>query len=312
MILMIDQNKRPLVSIIVPVFNGEKYIIDCICSLAAQTYKPTEIIIVDDGSTDDSIAVAKSLNIDNLSIIEGEHKNLPSARNRGIVHSRGTFIGFCDVDDIWLPEKLQYQMDVFTNDPEIDICFTDVICFSHNGERFFGKNKLKRCRAINMKKRNQLELLLYQNLVVPSTIVVRKNIFDRIGLFDETLHTCEDWEFVLRAAALESSIKYLDTITVRYRLHNFNMSSNASAMHKGRMDVLNKIFQLKPTIENKFRKKALAMAYVVSANAFYKQGDYQKFIECVQKVWQIDKIQLTSKTIRRYLKAIFKRKYLFK
>lgn len=309
---MDEQNVRPLVSIIVPVFNGEKYIQECLCSLTAQTYKPTEIIIVDDGSTDGSTAIAKSLKLNNLKVVAGEHNNLPSARNKGIIHSRGDFIGFCDVDDIWLPEKLQLQINILLNEPEIDMCFSNVICFSLNGERFFGKNKLKRCRAINKNKINQLELLLHQNLIVPSTVVVRKKIFDSIGLFDETLHTCEDWEFVLRAAALNMSIKYLDTITVRYRLHDSNMSSNALAMHKGRMDVLTKIFQMKPTIDSKTKNKALAIAYIVSANAFYKQTDFEKFGDCVKKVWHFDKTQLTSKVIRRWMRVFLTKKVLSK
>lgn len=303
------QHHQPLVSIIVPVYNGERFVKDCLKSLSAQSYKTTEIILVDDGSTDNSVSIAKSLNLDNLLIVTGDHRNLPSARNKGINNSKGDAIAFCDVDDIWLPEKLKLQMTVFFNQPGVKMCFSDVICFSQNGERRFGNDKLRLCRAINKCKESQFKLLLNQNLMVPSTLVIKKEVIDCIGLFDETLNSCEDWEFVLRAAALDVSMMYLDEVTVRYRCHESNMSSNASAMHNGRIAVLDKIFQIKPNADNRIKTKALAMAHKVSANAFFSQRNYKEFYNCVLKIWQLDKSQLSIKIVRRFIKALINRKF---
>ncbi len=306
---MDNEYTQPLVSIIVPVYNGESYIKECLYSLSKQSYNEIEIILVDDGSTDNSLPIAKSLNLKTLSIVIGEHKNLPSARNKGIINSKGEFIAFCDVDDIWLPDKLKLQMTIFKKQPEIEMCFSDVICFSKVGEKRFGKDKLQLCWALNTNNSDKFNLLLHQNLMVPSTLIIKKNAINRIGMFDESLNSCEDWEFALRAAALNIQMKYLDEVTVRYRLHLSNMSSNAAVMHKGRIDVLNKIFRIKQDIRNKSRNKALAMAYKVSANAFYAQRNFEQFYHCMKKIWHFDKRQLSWKIVRRYIKALLSRKF---
>lgn len=295
---------QPFVSIIVPVYNGEKYIKECLYSLSGQSYKAIEIIVVDDGSTDNSINIAKSLNLNNITFVIGEHRNIPSARNKGINNSKGDIIAFCDVDDVWLPDKLELQLATFKDNLEVKMCFSDVIRFSRAGERRFGEYKLRLCRALNKSKQQQFELLLKQNLIVPSTLILKREVFDKIGLFDEELNVCEDWEFVLRAAALGIPMVYLDKITVRYRCHDSNISSQTNAMHNGRISALNKIFQIRSDATDRARARAYAIAHRVSANAFYSECNYKEFHNCVNKIWNLDKKQLTFKTVRRYIKAL--------
>jgi glycosyltransferase involved in cell wall biosynthesis len=115
--------KLPLVSCIVPVSNGERYLREALDSILAQTYRPTEIIVADDGSTDTTPAVATCYG-DRIRYVKQDNAGAPTARNRGLRLARGEFVAFLDSDDLWHPEKLERQMRRFEARPELDHCVT--------------------------------------------------------------------------------------------------------------------------------------------------------------------------------------------
>ena len=115
-----------LVSVVIPVYNCESYLGESIQSVLDQVYRPIEVIVVDDGSTDGSPAVAQSFVTPELRYVYQPHSGLSAARNKGISHSQGSFLAFLDSDDLWLPRKLTLQLEAFHSDPELDMVFGQI------------------------------------------------------------------------------------------------------------------------------------------------------------------------------------------
>lgn len=180
----------PLVSVIIPTFNREKLVARAIESVLAQTYPHFELIVVDDGSTD-ATAVLLARYADRMRVLRRDHGGVSAARNCGIRAAAGWLIALLDSDDYWMPEKLAYQVDVFVRHPEIMIGQTEEI-WIRNGVRVNpGRRHQKKSGLI-------FEQSLPLCLISPSAVMLRRSLFDEIGLFDESLPACEDYDLWLR------------------------------------------------------------------------------------------------------------------
>ena len=180
----------PLVSVIIPTFNRGWIVREAIDSVLAQDYPNFELIVVDDGSTDDTNAILRAYG-DRLKVIEQSNSGVSAARNRGIEASGGELIAFLDSDDYWLPQKLSIQVAYFSQHPPADICQTEEI-WIRNGVRV---NPGKRHRKLSG---DIFEPSLDLCLVSPSAVMMQSYVFDRFGLFDEQLPACEDYDLWLR------------------------------------------------------------------------------------------------------------------
>lgn len=180
----------PLVSVILPTYNRETFLKCAIESVLSQTYPHYELIVVDDGSTDSTPEILEAYR-DRIKVIHQENKGVSAARNSGIKIASGNYIALLDSDDYWLPEKLNSQIRFFQSQPQALICQTEEI-WIRNGKR------------VNPKKRHQkysgmiFEKTLPLCLVSPSAVMIQKTLFDEVGLFDETLPACEDYDLWLR------------------------------------------------------------------------------------------------------------------
>jgi glycosyltransferase involved in cell wall biosynthesis len=180
----------PLVSVIIPTYNRGWILRDAIDSVLGQTYADFELIVVDDGSTDRTPQILDAYG-DRLRVIRQANQGVSAARNRGIGESSGPLIALLDSDDIWLPKKLSVQVDFFNKNPAALICQTEEI-WIRNGLRV---NPGKRHRKPSgMIFERSLELCL----VSPSAVMVRRELFAKVGLFDENLPACEDYDLWLR------------------------------------------------------------------------------------------------------------------
>ena len=178
------------VSVIIPTYNRAWIVRDAIDSVLGQTYTDFELVVVDDGSTDRTPEILDSYG-DRLRVIRQANQGVSAARNRGIGDSSGSLIALLDSDDIWLPEKLAVQVDFFNRNPAALICQTEEI-WIRNGLRV---NPGKRHRKpTGMIFERSLELCL----VSPSAVMVRRELFGKVGLFDESLSACEDYDLWLR------------------------------------------------------------------------------------------------------------------
>jgi glycosyltransferase involved in cell wall biosynthesis len=183
-------NQYPLVSVILPTYNRDVFISRAIESVLSQTYPAFELIVVNDGSTDNTACVLNSYG-ERINVIHRDNGGVSAARNSGIRCAAGDYIALLDSDDYWLPEKLAEQTAFFQSEPDALICQTEEI-WIRNGKR------------VNPKKRHQkfsgmiFEKSLPLCLVSPSAVMIRKSLFDEVGLFDETLPACEDYDLWLR------------------------------------------------------------------------------------------------------------------
>jgi glycosyltransferase involved in cell wall biosynthesis len=202
---------RSLVSCIVPVFNGERYVCEALASILAQTYRPLEIIVVDDGSTDDTPATVARF-ADRVVYVRQAHAGPAAARNRGLAASKGEFVAFLDADDLWHSEKLTRQMARFAAQPGLELCITHVRKFwipelEHEKERLLAHPSTQE-----------------QPGYVCQCLVARRSVFDKIGTFDVSLSIGEDTDWFLRAADQGLTIEVLPHLLVYRRMHQDNLS----------------------------------------------------------------------------------------
>jgi len=180
----------PLISTIIPTFNRCEFLMEAVRSVLNQTDENLEIIVVDDGSTDDTQKNLAPL-FNRIKYVYQENKGPASARNRGIYESRGELIAFLDSDDLWMPEKLKKQRQLFEKDSSLMIAHTDEI-WLRNGVRVNQMKKHKKAGG------DIFERSLDLCLVSPSAVMMRRMIFDAVGLWDDNLPFAEDYDLWLR------------------------------------------------------------------------------------------------------------------
>ncbi len=214
---MIDK----LVSIIIPTYNRSILLRETLNSVLNQTYQNFEILIIDDGSTDNTEEMIKSFHEKRIKYIFQAHTGLPaSGRNVGLRHVKGEYIAFLDSDDLWLPRKLEIQIKFLNLMPEI-------LIIASNGVFFPTKPFIK---VIDIKKNTTISFkqLLENNIIINSSVLMRKDLISEIGLLDEdrNLKYGEDYEYWLRISQLkDSSILILKDVMVKYR-DNGDISKN--------------------------------------------------------------------------------------
>ncbi|MGA9236278.1 MAG: glycosyltransferase [Desulfobacterales bacterium] len=210
----------PLVSIIIPTYNRAWIVRDAIDSVLGQTYADFELIVVDDGSTDRTPQILDAYG-DRLRVIRQANRGVSAARNRGIGDSSGPLIALLDSDDIWLPEKLAVQVDFFKRYPSALICQTEEI-WIRNGLRV---NPGKRHRKPSgMIFERSLDLCL----VSPSAVMVRRELLEEVGLFDENLPACEDYDLWLRVGCRFPVYLIDKPLTIKRGGHEDQLSRQSS------------------------------------------------------------------------------------
>lgn len=194
------ESQPPMISAIVPTYNRAEVLPIALNSILAQTYKDFEVIVVDDGSTDSTGAVLKPyLERPNFKYIFQENKKQAAARNRGISEASGKYIAFLDSDDFWYPKKLELQLRILEDNPEIGMVSSNQLLFDPEGIKIG-------IRYPNFASQNVYrDLLLRKFYCSVQACLVRLQVFESIGLFDESLgDSLEDWELSLRIARVYS------------------------------------------------------------------------------------------------------------
>ncbi len=206
-------NNNPLISVMMPTYNNAKYIKQAIESIYAQNYDNIEIIVVDDGSTDNTKEILQQYK--DIKYFYIEHKGISVARNTALENAKGEYIAFLDSDDYWLPNKLNTQMQYFKDHPDCEIVFTKY-------ENFFEDEKLKTNKRAMHEK--MMEKFLKQYL--PSSII-KKELFEKYGNFDENFSGVEDTEFLYRLLKKGVSISHIipEVFYIR-RIHGQNVTLN--------------------------------------------------------------------------------------
>jgi glycosyltransferase involved in cell wall biosynthesis len=271
---------KPLVSAIIPNYNYARYVGEAVESALGQTYPNIEVIVVDDGSTDNSLEVLEQYR-DRVKIVRQENSGVCAARNRGVAESKGEYIAFLDADDIWLPEKVFVQIrELHTSDKAV---------FTNCGMQLINVEGEPIVSVVNGKSGDvTISMLSFDEPVTvgtASTGMVSRKMFDFVGGFDSRLSTAADWDFCYRMAKLGEFI-FNPHILVKYRIHGSNMHSNVSRMERDVLLAWAKAFDgSDPEIEA-LRRRSYGNLHKVLAGSYLKQGDYGGFLRNVIKsIW---------------------------
>jgi glycosyltransferase involved in cell wall biosynthesis len=208
-------DNHPLVSVIIPVFNGEAFLAQAVDSARRQTYRPLEIIVVDDGSTDGTAEVAAQLGPD-LRYVRQPNGGLSAARNHGLQLARGDLIAMLDVDDLWPEDKLEVQVGRLLAEPRLQVVLGLV--------RYV---RLPGARHPKFPLEDQVDGVPCDNV---GAMLYRREAFEIVGPFDESLRIGEDRDWFLRAVENDLPLVGVNHITLYYRLHATNMTLGPSAM----------------------------------------------------------------------------------
>ncbi len=213
---------EPIVSVIIPVYNRESFLGRAIGSVLGQSYGDFELIVVDDGSTDNTPEVALSFKDSRMIYVRcNENRGVSVARNRGIAISRGKYLAFLDSDDEWLPGKLEKQVRVMNESPpEVGVIYTGYL-------QLMDKEVTESpfLSVVRITEGNIHEELLRGDFVLISSALVRREVVKRVGGFDELLLSAEVWDFWLRVSK-EYVFRFLRDPLVKRYIHSSNISSS--------------------------------------------------------------------------------------
>jgi teichuronic acid biosynthesis glycosyltransferase TuaG len=277
-----------LVSIIMPVYNGEKYIAESIRSVLDQTYQHWELVVTDDGSEDKTAEIVRKFSAaePRIKYVYQPNGGLGNARNTGIRASRGELIAFLDADDLWLREKLARQIEMFEA-VKADIIFSDAFIFPEDDTmneatsfatiygRFQGSGRFE---ADDMYR-----LLLTSNPIPVLTVLMRRDILNRAGLFEEDAlyRGCEDYDLWFKLAALGAVFYGFEGKLARYRFHAAAMSRKIDKMYGAEIAVLKRhqpgpgsdFEELRERIKDTYR---LIISSLIEANRISEARRYLK------------------------------------
>ncbi len=214
-----------LVSVIIPTYNSSEYISEAINSVLLQAYNELEIIVIDDGSTDTTEETVKKIRDNRIRYIKSEKQGNYFARNMGIRKSRGEYIAFLDADDIWLKDKLKKQVDVLSKDNDVGLCCTDHYIFFGGKKSDTYADMLHSFSRDLLSHANFIERLLIENIIITSSVMVRKSCFEHLGVFDTAYQNAMDYDMWLRII-LNYKAYYIKDRCLLKRRHVLNISKD--------------------------------------------------------------------------------------
>mgnify|MGYP000128949315 CR=1 FL=1 len=227
----------PLISVVIPVYNGEKYISDTLDTIINQDYKNIEVILVNDGSTDNSSNILSGYVQKNsfVRVYDQENKGVASARNLGIKKSQGQFISFCDQDDFWHHEKISKQIKLF-DDEDIGLVHTAAYF------RYLSAENPRTVVTSHLLRGHIFEQLIEKNTITCCSVMVRKTVFNKVGFFDpdNVIMGVDDWHMWLKVA-MHYKVDFLSEPLCTHVFHGDNYSLNAIKMYAAEIACIEKI-----------------------------------------------------------------------
>ncbi|NQV01641.1 MAG: glycosyltransferase family 2 protein [Bacteroidia bacterium] len=218
---------NPEISVIIPSYNGEKFIADALESVRQQTFPVKEILVVDDGSTDATIDIVKGFP-GNIRVCLQKHTGFPAkGRNKGIKESTGTYIAFLDQDDLWPSNAMQIHMESMIKYPFLEV---DV-----------GKVQTMVIQKTLAEKPEFGPFGLPKQFFLLSCVLIKKTTFNKVGMFDEQMkYYGSDFDWIIRFREAELSINFHTNLTLYYRLHETNHSRDLSILKQSLIEVFKK------------------------------------------------------------------------
>jgi glycosyltransferase involved in cell wall biosynthesis len=256
---------KPKVSVIIPTYNRAHYIQKALDSVMAQTYQDFEVIVIDDGSTDNTREVVKQYG-EKVRYFYQENTGIPGARNAGIRNSAGDYIAFLDSDDYWVKEKLERQMALFSEHPEYGMVASCCASIEQDGS-FREKNRPGKSGWI-------LEDIFQKNFIRTSSAIVKRECLEKIGLFDEELQQCQEYDLWMHIAVYYP-IGFINESLSVYVDNPHGISTESLTGRLFRLKALEKEYLRKRIPEKMYKKRIAAMCLHIGRH-YVKKGENQK------------------------------------
>ncbi len=264
------------ISVIIPTFNRADFLDRALTSILGQSLQPDEIIVIDDGSTDNTQGLVKG-DYPQVKYIYQENKGVSAARNLGLSKAQSKWLAFLDSDDEWLPKKLAMQVEQLNQNQDIKLCHTNEI-WIRNEKRINQMKKHKKHRGWIYDK------CLPLCAISPSSVIIHRSLFDSIGNFDESLPACEDYDLWLRICAYYPVSYIEEPLIIKRGGHDDQLSRKYWGMDRFRIRALEKIIN-DSNLSLKYRTSSLKMIiekiriYIIGAEKRDKTDEVDDYTE---------------------------------
>lgn len=264
----------PIVSVIIPAYNAARWIAETIDSVLVQTFRDFEVIVVDDGSTDETPEIVAKYG-NSVRHVRKENGGESSARNAGVRAAHGKYVAFVDADDLWLPEKIELQMKLFTKCPDLAWAYCDALVFDGQTNQVLWKIS----DTTKPYEGDILRPLLLDNFIGSPTPIIRRDVFDVAGYFDESplIRIGPDWDMWLRIAA-KHAIGYVAQPLAKYRWHSSSMTGTTGPQYtfESKLRVIENAVAREPKRLADLRGRAIANLCTIMGKWMVKRNEDAK------------------------------------
>lgn len=281
----------PLISVVIPVYNGEKTIKNTIESVLNQTFSDFELIVVNDGSQDSTLVAINEIKDARIRVFSSPNSGVSASRNRGLAEAKGEFISFLDADDLWTPDKLESQLKALQKNPQAAVAYSWSDWIDESGQFLRAGGHI----TVNG---NAYEKLLLRDFVESgSNPLIRKQALEEVGTFDESLAFAEDWDLWLRLAARYEYVA-VPSPQILYRISPESASFNVWKMEAGSLKVIERHFAQSPESLQHLKRETLGSRYkYLMFKAIEGNLERKKGLAAVRFLWQT--IRYDSSMLRR-------------
>ncbi len=270
----------PTISVVIPAYNAERTILETIESVQKQTFSDLEIILIDDGSIDKTKELVQGVADERLKIFCYENAGVAIARNRGIAHAKGEFIAFLDADDLWTPDKLEFQLRALQQHLEAGVTYSWTSYFT-DGQR----ESLIPGNSTFYEGDVYSKLLVNNFLANGSNPLVRRKAIESVGEFDPTCTPSEDWDFYLRLA-VHWSFVVVPKHQILYRQSQNSGSSKLKAVEEAGLITIEKAYRMAPQEYQYLKNQSLAWFYEYCTQQYLRYStDINGVNKAGQKLW---------------------------
>src|SRR5919199_1822189 len=281
----------PIVSVIIPVYNGEKTIGETIESVLKQTFTDFEVLVIDDGSQDSTLEVINTIQDSRLKVFSYPNTGVSASRNRGLTQATGELISFLDADDLWTPDKLEAQVKALQDNSQAAVAYSWTDWIDSSGQFLRSGGHI----TVNG---NAYETLLLRDFVESgSNPLIRRQALEEVGTFDESLAFAEDWDLWLRLAARYEYVA-VPSPQILYRISPDSASFNVWKMEAGSLKVIERHFAQAPESLQHLKRETLGSRYkYLMFKAIEGNLERKKGLAAVRFLWQA--IRYDSSMLRR-------------
>jgi len=244
----------PTISVVIPVYNGAKTIRETIASVLAQSFEDLEVLVINDGSTDETGEIVQRIADPRLKLLNYPNAGLAASRNRGIHRAKGEYISFIDADDLWTPDKLAAQYQALQEHPQAQVAYSWTDWIDEHSRVIAPGSTIDRSGNVYP------YMLLCNILASGSNPLISRQALAEVGDFDESLRAAEDWDLWIRLAARYEFIA-VPQPQIQYRRLSYSMSGNLARQERETLKVIRKAFEAAPPQWQFLRRPSLANVY---------------------------------------------------